>query len=73
MDEFDKIIKKLDEIYIYSGIAGVVFFLLLALLLIGFWFYFKSSIEKSTQYEFDSRLTKLQGEIQKTLNEKSNE
>lgn len=30
MDEFDKIIKKLDEIYLYSGIAGVVFFLLLA-------------------------------------------
>ena len=73
MDEFDKIIKKLDDIYLYSGIAGVVFFLLLVLLLMGFWFYFKSSIEKSAQYDFDSRLTKLQGEIQKTLNEKSNE
>jgi len=38
MDEFDKIIKKLDEIYLYSGIAGVVFFVLLALLLMEFWF-----------------------------------
>ncbi|QOW09567.1 hypothetical protein Q73A0000_03900 [Kaistella flava (ex Peng et al. 2021)] len=73
MDDFDKIIKKLDEVYLYSGIAGLVFFLLLAIILTGFWIYFKSSIEKSAQYEFDAQLTKLQGEIQKTLNEKSNE
>lgn len=73
MDEFDKIIKKLDEVYLYSGIAGLVFFLLLAIILIGFWIYFKSSIEKSAQYEFDSRLSRLQGEIQKKISEKSNE
>ena len=71
MDELEKVIKKLDEIYLYTGIGGLVFFLLLAIILIGFWLYFKSSIEKSAQYEFDTKLAKLQGEIQRILNEKS--
>jgi len=71
MNELEKVIEKLDEIYLYTGIWGLVFFLALAIILIGFWLYFKSSIEKSTQYEFDSKLAKLQGEIQRILNEKS--
>ena len=73
MDELEKVIEKLDEIYRYAGLFGLVFFILLAILLIAFWLFFKSSVIKSAEFEFDKKLSKFQGEIQGILNSKSNE
>ena len=73
MDELEKIIEKLNEIYKYTGIFGLVFFILLAIILIAFWYFFKSSVIKSAEHDFDKKLTKFNGEIQEILTSKSNE
>ena len=73
MDDIDKIINKLDDVYKYAGIAGIIFFLLLTITLIAFWTYFKSYFEKLAEHNFGTKLAEIQGQIQQTLDEKSSQ
>ena len=73
MEEFDEIIKRLNEIEKYNGIWGVVITIVLVIGFILLWKFLTTSIEKKAVQEYDKRLEDFKADLQEKIGTKLNE
>lgn len=67
VEELEKIVKQLEQIQMYYGIAGVLTFILLVIFFIGLWKFFVKRTEKLAEEITDRNLKVFQSNLDKEL------